>query len=219
MVSHAMEDYLAAVWRLTQYGGSATTSEVARKLGVTAASTSYMFKRMAEAGLVDYKEYAGASLTGAGMSAAMGFIRRHRVTERFLVDILGISWDRADTISDQMEHSLPDEVIDRMDAVMGHPSTCPHGYPIPSKEGLLPELKMRAASTLQLGEESNIVQVAEHDPELLTYFAQLGIRPGARLHMVERDRLGETFTIRIGGGAEPFVLGDAIARLIRVAEK
>jgi DtxR family Mn-dependent transcriptional regulator len=216
LVSHAMEDYIATIWRLTQHGGAATTSEVARQLGVTAASTSYMFKRMAEAGLVDYKEYAGATLSQAGELAAMGYIRRHRVTERFLVDVLGISWDRADGISDQMEHSLPDEVIDRMYAVMGFPTTCPHGYPIPTKEGVLPHLNLRPVAEMAPGDDGVIAQVAEHDPKLLTYFEQHGIKPGARVLLLDRDHLGETFTIRLANLTEPFVLGATLAELIRV---
>lgn len=216
MVSHAMENYVAAIWRLTQDGGAASTSEVARQLGVTAASTSYMFKKMAEAGLVEHKEYAGVTLTRAGEQAAMGYIRRHRVVERFLVDILGVSWDRADAMSDQMEHSLPDEVVDRMHAVMGFPDTCPHGYPIPSKEGVLPDLRLRQVSDLAVGEEGVIAQVAEHDPRLLTYFAQHGIRPGAHLTLDNRDAMGETITLQVSGVADPVVLGEPIARLIRI---
>lgn len=216
MVSHAMEDYIAAIWRLTQRGNAATTSEVARQLGVTAASTSYMFKRMAENGLVEHKEYAGVTLTGAGELAAMSYIRRHRVTERFLVDVLGIPWDRADAISDQMEHSLPEEVIDRMYAVMGQPTTCPHGYPIPTKEGKMPELRLRPMAEMGPGEEAVIAQVAENDPKLLAYFAEHGLKPGNQVRLIDRDRLGETLTLGLKGSADPFVLGVAIARLIQV---
>jgi DtxR family Mn-dependent transcriptional regulator len=216
LVSHAMEDYISAIWRLTQYGGAATTSEVARQLGVTAASTSYMFKRMAEAGLVDYKEYSGAALTPAGELAAMGYIRRHRINERFLVDVLGISWDRADGISDQMEHSLPEEVIDRMHAVMGYPTTCPHGYPIPTKEGKLPERKLKELEEMSPGDEGLIAQVDEEDPTMLTYFAAHGILPGCVIRLLERDRTGQTLTLQIAGTGAPFVVGASIARLVRV---
>lgn len=216
MVSHAMEDYISAIWRLTLHGGAATTSEVARQLGVTAASTSYMFKKMAEAGLVEHKEYAGVTLTRDGELAAMGYIRRHRITERFLVDVLGISWDRADAISDQMEHSLPDEVIDRMHAVMGYPTTCPHGYPIPSKEGVLPELALRPVADLAPGTEGEIAQVAEHDPKLLAYFEQHGIKPGRQIKLLDRDSMGATFTMQLDGASDPMVLGASIAGLIRV---
>lgn len=216
MVSHAMEDYLAAIWRLTLHGNAATTSEVARQLGVTAASTSYMFKKMAEAGLVEHKEYAGVTLTHAGELAAMGYIRRHRIVERFLVEVLGISWDRADTISDQMEHSLPEEVVERMYVVMGEPATCPHGYPIPTRDGKMPELNLRPMADMAPGEEATIAQVAEHDPKLLTYFEEHGLKPGNPVRLIDRDRMGETLTLGLPGHADPFVLGIAIARLIQV---
>jgi len=216
MVSHAMENYIAAIWRLTGFGGVATTSEVARRLGVTAASTTYMFKRMAELGLVEHKEYAGVTLTPSGEQAAMGYIRRHRVTERFLVDVLGISWDRADAMSDQMEHSLPDEVVDRMHAVMGYPGACPHGFPIPTKEGILPARQLRPVAELAPGESATVAQVAENDPQLLAYFEQHGIKPGAQLAVLSRDGLGETLTLQLDRAPEPFVLGVGIARLIRV---
>lgn len=216
MVSHAMEDYVAAIWRLTQSGGVATTSEVARRLGVTAASTSYMFRKMADAGLVEYREYAGATLTAVGEVAAMGYIRRHRVTERFLVDVLGISWERADSLSDQMEHALPDEVIDRMEAVMGFPTACPHGYPIPSREGVLTTQALREVADMAPGDKAPVAQVAEHDPGLLTYFAEHGVRPGTVLQVVEQDPVGGTLTLRADGG-DPFVLSSATARFIRVS--
>jgi DtxR family transcriptional regulator, Mn-dependent transcriptional regulator len=214
LVSHAMEDYVAVIWRLTQYGGAASTSEVARRLGVTAASTSYMFRKMAEAGLVEYKEYAGATLTVEGEAAAMGYIRRHRVTERFLVDVLGISWERADAISDQMEHALPDEVIDRMEAVMGHPLTCPHGYPIPTKEGAIATPDLKEVAAMNPGESGTVAQVAEHDPNLLTYFAAHGIKPGADVTVVAADPLGGTVTLQVGGA--PLVISEKTARLVRV---
>lgn len=216
MVSHAMEDYLATIWRLTLSGNAATTSEVARQLGVTAASTSYMFKKMAEAGLVEHKEYAGVTLTAAGEGAAMGYIRRHRIVERFLVEVLGISWDRADIISDQMEHSLPEEVVERMYAVMGEPTTCPHGYPIPTKDGKMPELKLRPVAEMAPGEVGTIAQVAEHDPKLLTYFESHGLKPGSTVRLIDRDRMGETLTLGLQSQPEPFVLGVAIAHLIQI---
>lgn len=216
MVSHAMEDYVSAIWRLTQHGGLATTSEVARRLGVTAASTSYMFRKMAEAGLVEYKEYAGATLTPGGEAAAMGYIRRHRVTERFLVDVLGIAWERADAIPDQMEHALPDEVIDRMEAVMGNPDTCPHGYPIPTKEGSIAHPHLKEVAAMGPGEAATVAQVSEHDPSLLTYFADHGIRPGVALKVTSVDAIGGTMSLEVAGGAAPVVLSLATARLIRV---
>ena len=214
MVSHAMEDYIAAVWRLTRRGGVATTSEVARRLGVTPASTSYMFRKMADAGLVDYKEYAGATLTPVGETAAMGYIRRHRVTERFLVDVLGIAWERADALSDQMEHALPDEVIERMDAVLGHPTSCPHGYPIPTREGVLPDRELRELLSLLPGETGQVAQVTEDDPGQLASFGHQGLMPGAAVTLLASD--SDTLTLQVEGRPAPVVLSRSVAGLVRL---
>ncbi len=207
-----MENYIAVIWRLTLHGGMATTGEVARRLGVTAASASYMFKKMAEEGLVEHKEYAGVTLTVRGERAAAGYVRKHRLTERFLVDVLGISWDQVDAIADQMEHSLPDLVVDRLSAILGDPLTCPHGYPIPDRDGNLPDIPTQPLVDLPPGAGGLIARVAEHDPRLLVYLAELGLVPGEQVEVLARDPLGETYTIRVAGVER--TVGTGIARAV-----
>lgn len=215
MVSHAMEDYVAAIWRLTRQVSSASTSEVARRLGVSAASTSHMFKRMAEAQLVEHREYAGVVLTEAGERMAAAYIRRHRLIERFLVDMLSIPWDQVDAIADQMEHTLPEIVLERLDQLLGSPVTCPHGHPIPDETGGLPHQPVQALVDLTDGATATVSRVAEHDPRLLTYLAELKMMPGATVKIVSWDPMGETVTIRVG--ASEHVLGVAIARSVYVS--
>lgn len=207
-----MEDYIAAIWRLTLHGGVATTGEVARRLGVTAASASYMFKKMAEEGVVEHKEYAGVTLTPRGERSAAGYIRKHRLTERFLVDVLGIPWDQVDAIADQMEHSLPDVVIDRFAALLGDPLTCPHGYPIPDRDGNLPDIPVRPMADLRPGEPALIARVAEHDPRLLAYLGQLRLVPGEQVEMTARDPMGATYTLKVAG--QEHIVGEAITRAV-----
>ncbi|UOF89070.1 metal-dependent transcriptional regulator [Fodinisporobacter ferrooxydans] len=214
LANHSLDEYVGTVWRLTQYGGTATTSEVASKLGVTSATTSHMFKKMADVGLVEYKEYSGVILTPEGKIAAMRYIRRHRIAERFLVEILGIPWDRADELSDQMEHSLPDEVIDRMEEVMGFPASCPHGYPIPTRDGYLPEIEVKRLSELKIGDIAVIAWVYENDPKLLQYFKQHGIVPGETIEVLDRDEVGYTSSIRVN--QSKIVLGSQIEELVSV---
>lgn len=212
MVSHAREDYIAVIWRLTLHGGAATTGEVARRLGVTAASASYMFKKMAEEGLVEHREYAGVTLTPRGERAASGYIRKHRLTERFLVDILGIPWEQVDAIADQMEHSLPDVVVERFAALLAEPRTCPHGYPIPDRDGNLPDMPVKPVAELAPGEAAEIARVAEHDPRLLAYLAQLRLVPGERVQITARDPMAETYTLRVGDAEH--TVGENIARAV-----
>jgi DtxR family Mn-dependent transcriptional regulator len=214
--TQAMENYIEAIWRLTLDGGTATTSDVARQLGVTAASTSYMFKKLAATGLVEYKEYSGVSLTAEGKQFAISFIRRHRIVERFLVEVLGVAWDAADDLSHEMEQAVPEEVLDRMHAVMGYPTTCPHGYPIPAKDGTYPELSLRPLVTLEAGASAPIGQVSEHDPDLLRYFAKQGLQPGKGVRMIEHDQVGQTYTLELEGRPAPLVIAAAVANHVRV---
>lgn len=214
--THAMENYVEAIWRQTLEGGTATTSEVARALGVTAASTSYMFKKLAAAGLVEYKEYSGVSLTEKGKEFAISFIRRHRIVERFLVQTLGVAWDDADDLAHEMEQAVPEEVLERMHAQMGYPTTCPHGYPIPNRDGTYPELNLRPVIDLSPGEGAPIGQVSEHDPELLRYFARQGLKPGTALRMLEHDTVGQTYTLELEGRPAPLVLAASVAQHVRV---
>lgn len=210
-----MEDYIAAIWRITLQGGSASTGEVARRLGVSPASTSYMFRKLAEAGLVDHREYAGARLTPAGERAAAGYIRRHRLTERFLVEILGIPWDQVDEITDQMEHALPDVVVDRIEAVLGNPRTCPHGYPIPDRAGNVLEEPARPLTELEPGEKATVVRVAEHDPQLLAHLGDLKLFPRTEVEVLAKDRVGDTYRLRVGN--EEHVVGRAVAAGVYVS--
>lgn len=215
MASQAMEDYIAAIWRITLNSGVATTSEVARRLGVTPASTSHMFKKLAEQGLVEYKEYAGVQLTPAGERAAAGYVRRHRVIERFLVDMLTIPWDRVDAYADQMEHALPDEVIDRLEAVLDYPDTCPHGYPIPAASGEVVAQPAVAVGTLEVGARMMVLRVDESDPSLLRYLHARGLVPGAQLEVVARDHLGQTLTLQVGQAHH--VVGPRVADAVFVS--
>lgn len=190
---------------------------MARRLGVSAASTTYMFKKLADEGLLDYKEYAGAALTEEGERAASGVIRRHRILERFLVDVLAFRWDEVDGLADRMEHALPDEVIDRMERFLSDPRTCPHGYPIPQKDGGALELAGRPLNTLGEGETAVVHHVAESDPELLRHLAQCRLTPGNRVRMVRRSPVDELFTVEVEG--REVTIGLRVARAVSVADK
>lgn len=215
MSQQPKEDYLGAIYRAQLRDGKASTGEVARKLGVTAASTTYMFKKLADEGLVDYKEYAGASLTEEGERAASGVIRRHRLLERFLVDMLGFRWDEVDALADRMEHALPDEVIDRIEAILSDPTTCPHGYPIPNKDGQIAEISSRPLAQLADGETARIVRVAESDPELLRHLAGCHLTPGSTVRLVRKSPVDELYTLDVGN--EQITVGQRVARAVAVS--
>lgn len=187
------EDYLAAIYRLQAAGrGPVGTSELARALGVTPASATGMCRRLAREGLVTYRGYVGVTLTERGQRVALDVIRRHRLAERFLTDVLGIPWDQVDALAHRLEHALPPEVIERFEQLLGHPESCPHGYPIPRPDGHVPQRPERPLAQLGVGQEGVIARVEEHDPALLRHLAAHGLRPGRRVRVLERAPDGLT---------------------------
>src|SRR5512145_1254601 len=132
MTSSNVEDYLKAIYNLIGEAEAASTSAIADQLGVAPGSVTGMLKRLADQGLVEHVPYYGARLTATGEEQAIGLIRRHRILELFLVQVLGYTWDRVHEEAERLEHAVSDELIDRMAQVLGFPSADPHGAPIPS---------------------------------------------------------------------------------------
>lgn len=215
MNNQPKEDYLAAIYRQQQRDGKVTTSEVARSLGVTPASTTSMFKRLASDGLVDYKEYEGVSLAPEGEKAAAHLIRRHRLTERFLSDILGFAWDQVHDLADKMEHALPDEVLDKIETMLGDPDRCPHGHPIPRRDGSVDEVRERGLDHLANGEVGVISSVDEGDAALLRYLASVRLVPGEKVKVISRNPVDETMRLSVRGAE--LVVGPRISRAVTVA--
>jgi len=136
MLTEAVENYLTAILRLEDQGGAATTSALAERLEVARPSVTGMLKRLAIDGLVTHERYRGVRLTDRGRVAALQVIRRHRLVETFLVDTLGMPADKVHVEAHRLEHALSDEVVDRLDAWLGRPTTDPHGQPIPGPTDL-----------------------------------------------------------------------------------
>jgi DtxR family Mn-dependent transcriptional regulator len=219
MAGLAAEDYLADIYRLETEGVAATTGNVAGRRNVAPASATAMFKRLARDGLVTYREYEGVVLTEEGQRLALGILRRHRLTERFLTDVLQIPWDRVDEIADQMEHALPDVVVDALERLLGGPFTCPHGYPIPDRQGrMAAPAAVRTLADVPAGGEAVVARVDEHVPGLLGYVEGLGIIPGARLRVISHNPIDETVGVRVcGSEGPPLVVGPRVARAVGVA--
>ena len=214
----AAEDYLADIYRLEADGVNATTGAVAERRSVTPASATAMFKRLARDGFVTYREYEGVVLTDEGQRLALGVLRRHRLVERFLTDVLRLPWDQVDGIADQMEHGLPDIVVDALESLLGNPFTCPHGYPIPDRKGNVLEVPaLRTLADLRAGDGAVVARVDERVPGLLPYLDGLGVVPGAALRVVDMNPLDETVSIRTEATSERVhVVGPRIARAVSV---
>ncbi len=197
MAQLAAEDYLADIYRLETEGVQATTGAVAERRSVSPASATAMFKRLARDGLVTYREYEGVVLTDEGQRVALGVLRRHRLVERFLTDFLRLPWDQVDEIADQMEHALPDIVVDALETMLGSPFTCPHGYPIPDRDGRVVDVAaLRTLAEVRTGERVQVARVDEHVPGLLAHLEGLGIVPGAWVEVLAVNPIDDTVTLR-----------------------
>jgi DtxR family Mn-dependent transcriptional regulator len=160
--TETVEDYAKAIYSLEQRGdGPVATSALAERLGVTAGSASSMVKRLAARGLVEHAPYGGTSLTESGRGVALEVLRHHRLLERYLSEELGVPWDRVHEEAEVLEHVLSEELEERIAAKLGHPAQDPHGDPIPTREGEVPETETLSLAELQPGDRATIVRVSD----------------------------------------------------------
>lgn len=199
MPSMAVEDYLKTIHALTTREEPASTSAIAVRLGIAAGSVTGMVKRLAEQGLVEHVPYYGARLTARGEREAVRLIRRHRLLELFLVQVLGYTWDRVHEEAERLEHAATDELIDRIAAVLGEPSLDPHGAPIPTSEGPFVETSYPTMDEMAVGERAVLRRVQDEDPAALRYLAQLELVPGAEVELLERAPFNGPLKVQVGG--------------------
>src|SRR3954452_13383662 len=197
-LSKSEREALKAIYRHTKAGAEAHTGDLAETLGVTPGTVTATIKRLADRGLVQHRRYHGVTFTAAGRRCAVTAIRRHRIVERFLADILGYSWREADRLAPTFEHELPDEVEQRMYATLGRPTTCPHGFPIPAPEqDDIPE--MPALYDLGIDDVAEIALPSSTDPAIVRFLDELGLRPGVQVTVVEKHPFDGPLVVRVDG--------------------
>lgn len=212
--SAAMREYLAEIYRLQEYTPTVSTTSLAERLDVTPPAVPRMLKRLKNAGLVKHIPYQGVELTDRGRIEALRELRRHRVLEVFLVNVMGFTWDEAHDHSHDMGHGLNDEVAERMAEMTNQPQRCPHGEPIPSAAGELPEIHDVNLINLGVGQKGMISRVRTHDPEKLRYFASLHIVPQQSFEILGRAPFNGPMRLKIG--REEVVLGIELVKLLWV---
>ncbi len=217
-MSSAVEDYAKAIFALQQElegaGGVVTTTAVAERLGVTAASASGMVRRLHEHGLVEHMPYKGVELTAEGRRVALRVLRHHRLLETYLAQSLGVPWDRVHDEAEVLEHALSDDLEALIAAKLGHPTHDPHGDPIPSAELVLDERPNECLAALEAGVCGVLSRVSDAEPEMLRYLAARGIAPGARFEVLERQPFDGPLFVRFGD--EVHVFGGELARAMSV---
>lgn len=212
MITRAIEDYLKAIYQLSESGEAAGTSAIAERLGVAAASVTGMLKRLVEQGFVEHVPYYGARLTPQGRGKAVALIRRHRVIELFLVEVLGYTWDMVHDEAERLEHAASDALVDRMARVLGEPEVDPHGHPIPAAGGEIDDRRFPSLLELETGHRAILRRVSDEDPEALRFLAELNLVPGAEVEVLEHTAFRGQIRVRVDG-AEQMLGPDLAARL------
>jgi len=197
--SAAVEDYLKAIFHLDREGGRVTNTALARQLGVSKPSVTSMLKRLAGKGLVDYSPGRGATLTEDGRLATMRVIRRHRLLETFLVEVLMLDWSEVHAEAEVLEHHLSPRMVDALDRVLGHPSEDPHGHPIPDAQGRLGARDLVPLGELATGERGTVREVRTAESGRLQRWKELGLVPGAAVSMEAKQDLEDVMHLRVGG--------------------
>ena len=196
-----VEDYLKAIYDLERDAHPAATNDIAERLAISPASVSGMMRRLAEQGLITHEPYRGARLTTDGRRAALRTLRRHRILECYLTEVLGYPWDRVHDEAERLEHAASEELIERMADALGNPLHDPHGAPIPSREGVVEETTRRTLSDVGAGENVRVRMVMDDDGDRLRYLAELGIRPGSIIRLLDRAPFDGPITLWVGDGA------------------
>ena len=207
--------YMKAIYRLEREGPGVTTSALATELGVAPASVSGMLKKLVNDGYVEHEVRGDIQLTRKGLEIAVGVVRRNRLAERLLTDVLGMPWDEVYAEACILEHAITPRVEERLVAALGNPQTCPHGHPIPPSDLTEPVRAGIPLAQVDSGKEVTVSGVTEQMPEILRYLAQVGVRPGVRLRVVEKAPLGGPLTIEVDG--ERYAISLELARLVMIA--
>jgi DtxR family Mn-dependent transcriptional regulator len=214
-LTRSVEDYLKAIYRLSPEGKTASTSEIAQRLELSPASVSGMVKRLSEQGLLEHVPYKGVQLTADGRRAALRVLRRHRLIEAYLVAFLGYTWDTVHEEAERLEHAVSDTLVQRMAAVLGDPAVDPHGDPIPTPDGDIHELASIPLAEVPAGTTVEVRQVEESQPDRLRYIASVGLQPGVRVMVLDRQPFQGPITIDVAG--ESHVISHELGQIVRCA--
>jgi len=199
MASPSVEDYIKAIYTAQNAATHVTTQELAERMRVSAPAVSKMLKRLTQLRLALHTPYHGVKLSETGEKMALEIIRHHRLLERYLTEALGYSWEDVHAEAERLEHHISEEFEERIDALLGHPTTCPHGDPIPTRDGVIVATDDYALSQQNAPAPLTIRRVRDTDANLLRHLKELGLLPGTAIEFVEQEPFGGAYLVRVGG--------------------
>jgi len=202
MPTSTVEDYLKAILLAEQErpGDRVGTGQIAGRLALSPGTVTAMLKALADGGLLDYEPYSGVTLTPAGRQLATHVLRRHRLLELFLVEVLGLDWSEVHAEAEQLEHAVSDRCSARMDEMLGSPTVDPHGDPIPTPTGVIPSSNQATLLTCALGKPLEVARVQDQSPDFLQLVQRRGLRPGQSVRVLARDEAADTVELEVGDG-------------------
>ncbi|MDH5415315.1 MAG: metal-dependent transcriptional regulator [Flavobacteriaceae bacterium] len=210
MLSQAEENYIKAIYSLeTQSDKDVSTNLIAEKIQTKASSVTDMIKKLSEKQLVVYKKYQGVQLSDKGKKVAMLIVRKHRLWESFLVDILNFSWDEVHVIAEQLEHIKSEKLIERLDRFLEYPSVDPHGDPIPDKDGNIEKRNKVKLSALKENEQSILLSVKDSSADFLKYLNKKKIAIGNTIKVLSVEPFDRSMHIEMN--SKQFIISENVA--------
>lgn len=197
-ISAAMRDYLAEIYRIGLGKMWVSTTSVAENLDVSGPAAVRMVRRLQNKGLVEHLPYKGVLLTEKGQKEALLGIRRHRLVERFLVEVLQFNWADAHHEADILDKGINQRLEDRIDEIMDFPTRCPHGDPIPSRDGIMPDIDDRPLTVIPAGREVMVSRVRVRESDILLYLTEIGLVPDAKFKLISRSPFNGPIRLQVG---------------------
>ena len=194
----AEENYLKAILNISfNTNKKVSTNEISKELRTSPASVTDMLKKLLEKKLVKYEKYKGVELSNSGKQYAINILRKHRLWETFLVEHLGFSWSEVHEIAEELEHIKSTKLIDKLDAFLGYPKFDPHGEPIPSKEGVISNVKSTSLDQMEVGFTGHVLGVTIDDKLFLDYLTKLNIKIGTKIEIIQIIDFDKSLIVRI----------------------
>ena len=208
-LSPSEENYIKSIYSLQHKSGKVNTNSLAAQLDTSAASITDMLKKLKSKSLLEYKKYHGFRLNSSGKKEALKVIRRHRLWEFFLVEKLGMDWEKIHDIAEELEHVRSPELINKLDDFLGKPKTDPHGDPIPDENGVMPVMNQLALKEYPINKKAIVSSVSKQTPEMMEMLNHYGIKPGTSLKVLKHFIFDGSLQIKISRQAECVISGIA----------
>src|SRR5688572_17751527 len=208
MPTSTVEDYLKCILLEQQRDPEALVSmrRISAALSVAPGTVTAMMKTLADSGLLSYEPYSGVRLTPSGRQLALHVLRRHRLIELFLVQVMGMNWSEVHAEAEELEHAVSNRLIERMDDMLGYPSADPHGDPIPDIHGVVEEVVLPSLLVCEVGIPLRLARVGDQSPEFLQLLEKRNLKPGSSIQVEGRDEAADAVEIRLDSG-ERMTLG------------